>query len=379
MSGLQASKCLSDELTAFELTEVLKYQEVYYLGLHEAKREASDTLLNHGFDDENGNYLMQPNDHLDYRYEIRALIGRGSFGQVMECFDYKHKCRVAVKVVTSALKFRRQSKVELSILEFVNRSSPSEHIVRMKAYFSFRNHICIVLELLGSNLYQLSKLNKHQGFPVVLVKAFTSQIVSALTTLHTYKVVHCDLKPENILLVEGHTPSVKLIDFGSSCYETHTLYTYIQSRYYRAPEIILGLKYGCGVDMWSLGCVVAELVNGTPLFEGDCNTDQLLAMMEVLGMPPRHLLTSSQMMHKFFRTMTEPIILPNKRGYLRKPSSTDLASVIKSDDSFLIDFVARCLNWDAPSRLTAEEARRHPWLVEDPATAKTFKYVSPCV
>jgi hypothetical protein len=79
--------------------------------------------------------------------------------------------------------------------------------------------------------------------------------------------------------------------------------------------------------MWSLGCVVAELVNGTPLLEGDCNTEQLLAMMEVLGMPPRHLLTSSQMMHKCFRTLN--IILPNKRGYLRKPSSTDLATVIK--------------------------------------------------
>jgi dual specificity tyrosine-phosphorylation-regulated kinase 2/3/4 len=372
MSGLQASKCLSLELTAFELREVLEYPEVYYLGKYAAKREASDVQLNHGFDDENGNYLMQPQDHLDYRYEIRALIGRGSFGQVLECFDYKHKCMVAVKVVTSAPRFRRQSKVELSILEFVNRLSHSGHIVRMKAYFSFRNHICIVLELLGNNLYQLSKLNKHQGLPVLLVKAFTSQIVAALMTLSTYHVVHCDLKPENILLVEGLSPTIKLIDFGSSCYETHTLYTYIQSRYYRAPEVILGLKYGCGIDMWSLGCVVAELVNGRPLFEGDCDTDQLLAIMEVLGQPPRHLLESSQHMHKFYRTMTEPIILPNKQGYLRKPASTDLATVIKSDDSLLIDFVAKCLEWDALTRQTADEARRHPWLAEDAVATQTF-------
>jgi dual specificity tyrosine-phosphorylation-regulated kinase 2/3/4 len=81
--------------------------------------------------------------------------------------------------------------------------------------------------------------------------------------------VHCDLKPENILLKEYNKSGIKMIDFGSSCFEQETLYTYIQSRYYRAPEITLGLPYSHQIDIWSAGCILAELTTGVPLFPGE--------------------------------------------------------------------------------------------------------------
>lgn len=80
--------------------------------------------------------------------------------------------------------------------------------------------------------------------------------------------MHCDLKPENILLKQPDRSAVKVIDFGSSCLEDETRYTYIQSRFYRAPEVILGLPYGTPIDMWSLGCILAELYTGCPIFPG---------------------------------------------------------------------------------------------------------------
>ncbi len=81
--------------------------------------------------------------------------------------------------------------------------------------------------------------------------------------------MHCDLKPENILLKNIKKSGLKIIDFGSSCFEFERMYTYIQSRFYRSPEVILGLAYGMPIDMWSFGCILAELYVGFPLFPGE--------------------------------------------------------------------------------------------------------------
>lgn len=91
--------------------------------------------------------------------------------------------------------------------------------------------------------------------------------------LHDASIIHCDLKPENILLTEpgtgGSVGQLKLIDFGSACFEGRTAYSYIQSRFYRSPEVLLGLSYSAAIDMWSFGCVAAELFLGLPLFPGE--------------------------------------------------------------------------------------------------------------
>lgn len=88
--------------------------------------------------------------------------------------------------------------------------------------------------------------------------------------MRRHQLIHCDLKPENILLVQPQRSAIKVIDFGSSCFVDERMYTYVQSRFYRSPEVILGLPYGCEIDMWSFGCILAELYMGYPLFPGGC-------------------------------------------------------------------------------------------------------------
>ena len=100
------------------------------------------------------------------------------------------------------------------------------------------------------------------------------------------QIIHCDLKPENILLKNKAKSAIKVIDFGTGCFETSTYYTYIQSRYYRAPEIILGIPYTCAIDMWSYGCILVELYNGYPMFAGENEYELLAMIMEFKGMPP---------------------------------------------------------------------------------------------
>lgn len=100
-----------------------------------------------------------------------------------------------------------------------------------------------------------------------------TQILDALIVLRDASIIHCDLKPENILLASpsqggGSLGQLKLIDFGSACFEGRTFFSYIQSRFYRSPEVLLGLSYNGAIDMWSFGCVAAELFLGLPLFPG---------------------------------------------------------------------------------------------------------------
>lgn len=105
---------------------------------------------------------------------------------------------------------------------------------------------------------------------------------------------------ENVLLKQRGSSSIKVIDFGSSCYSHQRVYTYIQSRFYRSPEVILGLPYGTPIDMWSLGCILAELYTGYPLFPGEDEIEQLACIMEVLGLPPEHIINHASRRRLFF-------------------------------------------------------------------------------
>ena len=128
-----------------------------------------------------------------------------------------------------------------------------------------------------------------------LIRKFSRQLVKSLAFLSQpdVNIIHCDLKPENILLRHPRRSAIKLIDFGSSCYLNKRAYSYIQSRFYRSPEVLLGLPYSQKIDMWSLGCVCAEMHTGEPLFGGANQADQICRIVDVLGMPPASMIRES--------------------------------------------------------------------------------------
>jgi len=163
-------------------------------------------------------------------------------------------------------------------------------MLRLKDTFIHHSHLCLVFELLSNNLYELIKQNSFRGLSTSLVRVFTAQLLDALSVLNEAKIIHCDLKPENILLKSLQSPTIKVIDFGSACHEKQTVYTYIQSRFYRSPEVILSLPYSSTIDMWSLGCICVELFLGLPLFPGTSEFNQITRIVEMLGcVPPSSL------------------------------------------------------------------------------------------
>jgi serine/threonine protein kinase len=363
-----AISLLGKQLTNVEISEILNYKSIYWLGSQVDKVKGDLSLPNCGYDDERNDYKVVIGDHLDYRYEILDTLGKGAFGKVLKCYDHKESVHVAVKIIRNARRFHRQVQVEYQILQILkDRKAP--YCVTLLEQFIFRNHACLTFELLGLNLYEYLKHNKYRGFPIRWIRQVTQQLVEILRELKVCRIIHCDLKPENILFADHNRGSIKLIDFGSACLESAQMYTYIQSRFYRSPEVILGLKYSFPIDMWSLGCVLAELYTGRPLFPGENETDQLLCIMSVMGPPPFHILANSTKKSVFFNENGEVKLVPNSHGVRRLPGTQPLAKVVPCNDPSLLDFVrsksyAECLDWSADTRMTPEEALQHPFLVE---------------
>ncbi|KAI1344704.1 hypothetical protein F5Y15DRAFT_1760 [Xylariaceae sp. FL0016] len=354
-------------LNIYERGEIVDYSDIYFCGTQNSNKVVGDlntSQPNFGYDDERGDYTIVVGDHLSYRYEIVDVLGKGSFGQVVRCIDHKTGVLVAVKIIRNKKRFHQQALVEVNILQKLREWDPkNKHsMVNFTQSFYFRGHLCISTELLDMNLYEFIKSNSFRGFSLKLIRRFTKQILSSLCLLKQHKVIHCDLKPENILLRHPMHSEIKTIDFGSSCFENEKVYTYIQSRFYRSPEVILGMTYGLPIDMWSLGCILAELYTGVPIFPGENEQEQLACIMEVFGPPEKHLIEKSTRKKLFFDSMGKPRLTVSSKGRRRRPSSKTLQQALKCDDEPFLDFLARCLRWDPDRRLKPEDAIRHEFI-----------------
>eukprot|EP00898_Chlorokybus_atmophyticus_P004021 jgi/Chlat1/461/Chrsp103S01078 len=377
MTPAGALKAHTGTLTDFEESEILEYSQIYFTG-HKAQKVKSTVLpgnFNHGFDDERGDYNVVSHDHIGYRYEVLSTLGKGSFGQVLKCFDYQTNSLKAVKIIRNKKRFHHQALVEVKVLEHLRQKDPESlaNVVQMYEYFYFRDHLCISFELHSINLYEFIKNNNFQGLSLGLIRRFAAQLLVSLKFLKKNRVIHCDLKPENILLKSPTKSAIKIIDLGSSCYEDERVYTYIQSRFYRSPEVILGLPYDTKIDMWSFGCILAELYTGYPLFPGEDETEQMACIMEVLGVPSKSLIEASSRKKLFFDSNNSPRIVANSRGRKRRPGSKDLATAIHCNDAAFVDFLSMCLKWDPKERASPEEAMQHEWITEGAVPLSTYR------
>ncbi|TQW03062.1 dual specificity tyrosine-phosphorylation regulated kinase 2 [Cordyceps javanica] len=354
-------------LNIYERGEIIDYNDVYFCGTQSARKVVGDlqsNAPNFGYDDERGDYTIVAGDHLAYRYEIVDVLGKGSFGQVLRCIDHKLGKLVAIKIIRNKKRFHQQALVEVNILQKLREWDPQDKhsMVSFTQSFYFRGHLCISTELLDMNLYEFIKAHSFRGFSLKIIRRFTKQILSSLILLKQRKIIHCDLKPENILLKHPLHSELKVIDFGSSCFENEKVYTYIQSRFYRSPEVILGMTYGLPIDMWSVGCILAELFTGVPIFPGENEQEQLACIMEVFGPPEKHLIEKSTRKKLFFDSMGKPRLTVSSKGRRRRPSSKTLQQALKCDDEAFVDFLSRCLRWDPDRRLKPEDAIHHEFI-----------------
>nr|KAJ3422635.1 Dual specificity tyrosine-phosphorylation-regulated kinase 1A [Polyrhizophydium stewartii] len=350
-----------------------------------SKRPATETtkrnkLNNYGYDDENDDYIVRPGEVWNNRFEIHKALGKGSFGLVVQAYDRESSEQVAIKIIKNRRSFYNQGQVEIRLLQLISGRDQDESncVVHMKEHFMHRNHLCIVYELLHMNLYEILKRNRFTGLPLFLVRQFCSQLLCGLRFLSQsdMQIIHCDLKPENIMLRIADGPQIKIIDFGSSCFNKQTTYTYIQSRFYRSPEVIMGHPYTTAIDMWSLGCVLVELLTGEPLFPGKDEHDQMVRICEVLGLPPQDFLdrTPPDRLSRIFVRRGQGVgsgagassstwgmaLVPGKRASCGL-SDTDTADASYTDQIRFIDLVERMLRFEPDQRIKPDEALEHPF------------------
>uniref|UniRef100_A0A0D9QZ10 non-specific serine/threonine protein kinase n=1 Tax=Chlorocebus sabaeus TaxID=60711 RepID=A0A0D9QZ10_CHLSB len=242
-------------------------------------------------------------------YEVLDFLGRGTFGQVVKCWKRGTNEIVAIKILKNHPSYARQGQIEVSILARLSTENADEYnFVRAYECFQHRNHTCLVFEMLEQNLYDFLKQNKFSPLPLKVIRPILQQVTTALKKLKSLGLIHADLKPENIMLVDPvrQPYRVKVIDFGSASHVSKTVCsTYLQSRYYRAPEIILGLPFCEAIDMWSLGCVIAELFLGWPLYPGALEYDQIRYISQTQGLPGEQLLNVGTKSTRFFCKETD--------------------------------------------------------------------------
>nr|XP_043894663.1 homeodomain-interacting protein kinase 1 isoform X2 [Solea senegalensis] len=328
-------------------------------------------------------------------YEVLEFLGRGTFGQVAKCWKRGTNEIVAIKILKNHPSYARQGQIEVSILSRLSTENADEfNFVRSYECFQHKNHTCLVFEMLEQNLYDFLKHSKFSPLLLKCIRPILQQVATALMKLKSLGLIHADLKPENIMLVDPlrQPYRVKVIDFGSASHVSKAVCsTYLQSRYYRAPEIILGLPFCEAIDMWSLGCVIAELFLGWPLYPGASEYDQIRYISQTQGLPAEYLLSAGTKTCRFFNRgpdssyplwrLKTPAEHEAEMGIKSKEArkyifnclddmmqvnmtnleGTDILAE-KADRREFIDLLKKMLTLDADKRITPVKTLNHPFV-----------------
>ncbi|KAJ7046531.1 kinase-like domain-containing protein [Mycena alexandri] len=290
----------------------------------------------------------------DITYTNYKVIGNGSFGVVYQAKLVPSGEEIAIKKVLQDKRFKNR---ELQIMRLVSHPN----VVDLEAFFYINGekkdevYLNLVLEYVPETVYRASRhyAKLKQPMPMLQIKLYMYQLLRSLAYIHSVGICHRDIKPQNLLLNPA-TGILKLCDFGSAkiLVAGEPNVSYICSRYYRAPELIFGAtNYTTNIDIWSTGCVMAELMMGQPLFPGESGIDQLVEIIKILGTPSREQIKTmnpNYMEHKF------PQIRPHPFAKVFRPRTAPEA----------IDLVSKLLEYTPAARLSAVEAMVHPFFDE---------------
>ena len=255
--------------------------------------------------DEEGYFSVKTGETFNKgRYQIVSAVGRGVFSTVLCAKDLQTDMDVAIKVIRSNDVMYRAGQKEIALLRQIAENDPEDkkHIVRMLDHFMHKGHLCIVFERYDLNLREvMKKFGKNTGINIAAVRSYGKQLLIALQHLVKLDIVHADIKPDNVLVTKARNV-VKMCDLGSASTTAELAITpYLVSRFYRAPEIMLGHEYDSQIDLWSVACCLFEMYTGRILFAGRNNNQMLKHIQDLCGAFSNKMLRKSMFRELHFR------------------------------------------------------------------------------
>ncbi|KAL8993655.1 MAG: hypothetical protein Q9169_006180 [Polycauliona sp. 2 TL-2023] len=346
--------------------------------------KTADMSMLDDWDDDEGYYKVIPGEVLDNRYHVSTNLGRGMFSGVVRATDQRLGKLAAIKIIRNNESMKKAGLKEVDILQKLANADPEDkkHLVRLERIFEHKGHLCMVFENLSINLREvLKKFGRDVGINLKAVRAYAQQMFLGLSLLRKCNVLHADIKPDNVLVNESRN-MLKICDLGSASDSSENEITpYLVSRFYRAPEIILGIPYDFGIDVWSIGCTLFELYTGKILFTGRSNNQMLRAIMECRGKFSHKVLRKAEFGRQHFDdllnfrsiekdklTGKDVVRILNFTRPTRDLRSRLMANAKDMDDVELkeltsfVDLLDRCLNLNAEKRCTPAEALKHPFI-----------------
>lgn len=310
---------------------------------------------------------------IDERYEPIKAIGKGAYGVVCSAKDLKTGEKVAIKKITNAFENlidARRTLREMVLLRHLRHDNiiAVKNMIKTPVYKG-HNDVYIVYELMDTDLHQI--IRSSQPLTDEHFQFFTYQILRGLKYVHSAHVLHRDLKPSNVLL--NASCDLKIADFGlarTSTESNNFMTEYVVTRWYRAPELLLSCDtYDSAIDVWSAGCMVAEMLLRKPLLPGRDYIDQLKLIIKTLGTP-----SSDEL---------DFITAPKARAYIEalpKSPKPDLRRMFPGASALAVDLVRKMLEFDPRRRISVDDALKHPWLAAlhdpscEPVAPHPFKF-----
>jgi serine/threonine protein kinase len=276
-------------------------------------------------------------------YILHDELGKGAFGRVFKATSFFNK-RVALKIFEPDRHMIGEREIKY-LKKIAGTKCPA--LCLMQTHVEVHRHIAISFELLYKSVYDIQRENDFRPYRDVTIHIITRGVLRGLSALHAINIAHSDLKPENIMFCNDMCDSVKIIDFGLARGSPCGQATYAQSRYYRAPEVVLGVGSDILIDMWSLGTILPELATGAPLFKARSEEHLLAFHMGVHGEIPFTMLARTVRSKAFFNAVGRA-----------------LPSDIPSPLTAYGDFVHKCLMVNPAERMGANDALQHSFITE---------------
>ncbi|KAL3317316.1 CAAX prenyl protease 1 [Cichlidogyrus casuarinus] len=330
--------------------------------------------------------LVQVGDTIHRRYDVNRVLGEGSFGHVLQCDDRQTGRIVAVKAIKPLDRdnYRNSSRHEMNVLVKLNdfsKSCKNSYCIEALEFFEWNKLYFIVFPKLGDSVFNFIQNNKYQPFSVGQSTSIVHQLCSAVKYFNKLRLCHTDLKPENILFVDSAyeeirqdnrkiyrrilDTQIKVIDFGSATFEDEHHSRTIQTRHYRAPEVVLELGWSYPADVWSIGCILYELLTGKCMFMTHDNLEHLAMMERIIGPIPKEMIRQSPKTSLFYKGRLDWNTSSSDDQYVRKHLKPLGQYWFKSFDRqfrLAFDLIREMLVYQPCKRLHIQDAFSHPFL-----------------